>query len=248
MYLYFCHLLGIEPNGKRPMFRAVSTPWQVRQAQYDFRRINEKTALLVVNRIGTEEELQDFRGQCEGSLRQLQSEREFYRHRFVASDDEEEKERAREEFQKRTKAIREQRKISNSSTRSRWNQRLWNSSCRPWIRNRNETEKRMSHLPINITMNPSGNGASRSEPPRNAKQKTSGNAGRSDVLTYQITAGGIPPVIIQFDPGDPAQDPEHFAVLLADLYQTVLYTDQRLRQQQKDQVLRKKWIRNSVLS
>lgn len=110
MYLYFCHLLGIEPNGKRPMFRAVSTPWQVRQAQYDFRRINEKTALLVVNRIGTEEELQDFRGQCEGSLRQLQSEREFYRHRFVASDDEEEKERAREEFQKRTKAIREQRK------------------------------------------------------------------------------------------------------------------------------------------
>ena len=63
-----------------------------------------------MNRIGTEEELQDFRGQCEGSLRQLQSEREFYRHRFVASDDEEEKERAREEFQKRTKAIREQRK------------------------------------------------------------------------------------------------------------------------------------------
>lgn len=46
-------------------------------------------------------------------------------------------------------------------------------------------------------------------------------------------------MIIQFDPGDPAQDPEHFAVLLADLYQTVLYTDQRLRQQQKDQVLAK---------
>ena len=73
--------------------------------------------------------------------------------------------------------------------------------------------------------------------PRSAKPTIRENADPSDVLTYQITAGGIPPVIIQFDPGDPTQDPDHFSVLLADLYQTVLYTAHRLRPQQKDKVL-----------